>query len=793
MVRIRGVNQFTMQQWHCVLLVLALTAKFRSSEANPFKEDSEYFKSQEATVAYVRNSRKNSVSQAWNSDNPRRIKAELEESFVEKDYELFVTNELELVNPKNIVHLSAASTTIRMITSISPLVINNDEMVSVSYYSSHPGENDWVAAYSPPDVDITTTVPIKYAWMDEDAQYNKTKHGTLRFNMTNVRQGVKFYFMTNGLKYGKKANVSAETLTFKTPNEQLRPRVVASGDPDTFLVLWSSFDSTKPVLKFRTTNSGTYTSIVPATTDAVKKEELCGYPANDSGWFDTGLIHTARMSGMKALAGKTIYYIFGDAATNLFSTREYQFRVPPLAGTQPTDRPTTVVLFDDLGRGSNDDAFTWNHYGEPAFNTSKSVGALASLGLIDAIYHGGDISYAIGFEAVWDFFMDMISPMAASTLYLTTVGNHESDFPDSGTYYTGRDSGGECGVTALKMLPQPNPIDLVRPWKAPWWSYDVGLIHFVGMSTEHNYTIGSPQYIFLLNDLKSVDRTKTPFIIFGGHRAMYLNSDFGGQVGSDIVVMDLLIANVEPLLQKYKVNLAFWGHNHVVQRQSAVYQKKVIQASKVHKINGNDVNVYSNPQGTVHMVIGTGGAKLTYNAVMDPMPAWNEMVLHEWGYALVKIHNSSYLEWNWINCMNDKIMDRVVITQNADELASPWACPEGTVCLNSAANGSVDKKPTLSQDAIVGIAIAAFLVIIAAAALFAAYYTRKSTSVDSDSKLGISRQINDVIPEPENIRTPSSFEVSATVSALHKELDDSSTASFIKPSTSGRNSPTRRL
>ena len=39
------------------------------------------------------------------------------------------------------------------------------------------------------------------------------------------------------------------------------------------------------------------------------------------------------------------------------------FRIPPVAGASPPDRPTTVVLFDDLGRGSLDMSYTWNEYG----------------------------------------------------------------------------------------------------------------------------------------------------------------------------------------------------------------------------------------------------------------------------------------------------------------------------------------------------------------------------------------------------------------------------------------------
>lgn len=267
-----------------------------------------------------------------------------------------------------------------------------------------------------------------------------------------------------------------------------------------------------------------------------------------------------------------------------------------------------------------------------------------------------DVVLWTGYEAVWDFFLDMISPMASGTIYLTTVGNHESDWPNTASYYTGTDSGGECGVMATTLLPQPDP----SVTNKPWWSYDVGIIHFVGMSTEHNYTIGSEQYFWLENDLKNVNRSITPWVVFGGHRAMYINSNYGGSgsfihstlfllcvmsmlVSSDIVVMNNLIANVEPLLWKYRVNLGFYGHNHVVQRQAAVLNKTVIQHS-VEKIDaeGNTVYVHDNPQATVQMVVGTGGASFTKNAV-TPAPDWNELFFYKWGYAVITAYNGSYL------------------------------------------------------------------------------------------------------------------------------------------------------
>jgi hypothetical protein len=139
---------------------------------------------------------------------------------------------------------------------------------------------------------------------------------------------------------------------------------------------------------------------------------------------------------------------------------------------------------------------------------------------------------------------------------------------------------------------------------------------------------------------------------------MYINSNYGGAVTSDIVVMDKLIANIEPLLFKYKVNLGFWGHNHAYQRMTAVYNSKVIQESATV----GDTALYSDPQATVHFVIGTAGAGFTKNAV-TPYPSWCELVFYEYGYAKVTAVNATYLEWKFINSISNEIQDIAVITQ----------------------------------------------------------------------------------------------------------------------------------
>ena len=135
---------------------------------------------------------------------------------------------------------------------------------------------------------------------------------------------------------------------------------------------------------------------------------------------------------------------------------------------------------------------------------------------------------------------------------------------------------------------------------------------------------------------------------------------------SDSAVMDLLIKDVEPLLYENKVDIGFYGHNHAVQRHASVYQKEVLQYSQqVVNSDGSISNVFEDPPATVHMVIGTGGAMFTMNAVDNPRPKWNEMFFYEYGYAKVTAVDASRLEWTWINSQTNEPMDSTVIIQSS--------------------------------------------------------------------------------------------------------------------------------
>jgi hypothetical protein len=162
-------------------------------------------------------------------------------------YEKEISNEMFNVIPGNIMTLeqkrqeslrtkAAVDDGTYEILTVSPTAIDNNDVITVSFFSTNPTphtssgyDGDWIGAYSPSDVDITTTVPVKYGWCDEDLDYMKNGNGQLTFNMTNLRADIKFYYFTGGTATPVNVNSSDTTVVFNDINEPLRPRVVPTG------------------------------------------------------------------------------------------------------------------------------------------------------------------------------------------------------------------------------------------------------------------------------------------------------------------------------------------------------------------------------------------------------------------------------------------------------------------------------------------------------------------------------------------------------------------------------------
>ncbi|CAL5365076.1 unnamed protein product [Camellia sinensis] len=120
----------------------------------------------------------------------------------------------------------------------------------------------------------------------------------------------------------------------------------------------------------------------------------------------------------------------------------------------------------------------------------------------------------------WDQFTSQIEPIASTVPYMIASGNHECDWPGTGSFYRNMDSGGECGVLAETMfyVPTENRAKF-------WYSTDYGMFKFCIADTEQDWREGSEQYVFIGHCLASVDRLKQPWLIFLAHRVLGYSSD----------------------------------------------------------------------------------------------------------------------------------------------------------------------------------------------------------------------------------------------------------------------------
>lgn len=193
-----------------------------------------------------------------------------------------------------------------------------------------------------------------------------------------------------------------------------------------------------------------------------------------------------------------------------------------------------------------------------------------------------------------------------------------------------------------------------------WYSYDYGFIHFISMCTEVMYTPicdytpnNSKQYEWLLNDLRSINRTKIKWVILLGHRPMY-SSDKATDSGP-------LQKYIEPLLIEYKVDLAIWGHMHCVERTYPVNNYTKIGVFE-------DEHYMINPNGTIHLTIGTAGAVINEEFV-KPKPEWsvyrNGTILESpYGYGMLRIYNSTHLYYQFARQDTRKVIDYMWLVKN---------------------------------------------------------------------------------------------------------------------------------
>ncbi|EEE53480.1 hypothetical protein OsJ_36627 [Oryza sativa Japonica Group] len=415
-----------------------------------------------------------------------------------------------------------------------------------------------------------TVLGLKFQYANfNNADYNRSGKGLLRLQLINQREDFSFALFSGGLSAPKLIAISNK-VSFQNPKAPVYPRLAQGKSWNEMTVTWTSGYSIKEAIPFvEWGHKGGNQMLSPAGTLTFSRNSMCGSPARTVGWRDPGYIHT---SFLKELWPDSLYtYRLGHRlldGTHIWS-KSYSFRASPYPGQDSVQR---VVIFGDMGKAEIDGSDEYGNYEQASLYTTNQL--IKELDSIDMVIHIGDLSYANGYLSQWDQFTQQIEPIASTVPYMIGSGNHERDWPGSGSFYGHNDSGGECGVPTQTMfyVPAENRAKL-------WYSTDYGMFRFCIADTEQDWRPGTEQYKFIEQCLSSVDRSKQPWLIFLAHRVLGYSSaswyeimmgSYGEPMGRD---------GLEELWQKYKVDLAVFGHIHSYERTCPIYQLTALNHS----------------------------------------------------------------------------------------------------------------------------------------------------------------------------------------------------------------------
>ncbi|DBA00425.1 TPA: hypothetical protein N0F65_012956 [Lagenidium giganteum] len=528
--------------------------------------------------------------------------------------------------------------------------------VRFTVHDGAPNVTDLIAVYC---VDDEGDPPTDAAYID----FRVVKAPELGFlvfdRIPNMRCSWQFrYFVPmDGTAYSSIGSSDFVTMQ-RGATEPLQVHLAPTNDPTHMRVMWIS-DFTPGHAVWYGKDPEHLDQFEAATYNTYHATEMCQYPAmsvTPRNFREPGMIYDAVMDDLEP--GATYYYYVGNQEDRQLSDT-FSFRVPLAPGTPPVPGTTTsFVVYADMGNW--DTPATGMSLFDPSHRTVDAVYAAMQTEphhQYQGLLHVGDIAYGVGRTFVWDQFGFMIEKIAASMPYMVSVGNHEYDYlaytshdPSGVSHHDrfappeanfGSDSHGECGVPISRRFHMPDNGNGVF-----WYSYEAGLAHHTVISAEHNFTAGSKLFEWLNNDLRSVNRTRTPWVALHLHRPMYCSQE----VYEDFKFSRFIRHHLEPVLAHYRVDLVFSGHYHSYERTCAVYEGKCRSPAGAPA------------KAPIHIMVGAAGAALDMQYYYER--EWSVETRNEFGLGRLHLHNATHAHFEFQRLVDHTVSDEAWIVSD---------------------------------------------------------------------------------------------------------------------------------
>ncbi|KAL9251534.1 Bifunctional purple acid phosphatase 26-like protein [Drosera capensis] len=251
--------------------------------------------------------------------------------------------------------------------------------------------------------------------------------------------------------------------------------------------------------------------------------------------YNSGYIHHCLVDGLEY--DTKYHYKVGNGD----SSRKFWFQTPPKINP---DSSYKFGIMGDLGQTYNS-LSTLEHYIQSGAQTVLFV---------------GDLSYADRYQyndvgIRWDSWGCFIEKSAAFQPWIWTAGNHEIDYmPYMGEVVPFK-SYLHRYATPYLASKSSNPL---------WYAIRRASAHIIVLSSYSPFVKYTPQWMWLVEELKSVDREKTPWLIVLMHVPMYSSNEAHFMEGES------MRAVYEKWFVHHKVDVVFAGHVHAYERSYRV-------------------------------------------------------------------------------------------------------------------------------------------------------------------------------------------------------------------------------
>lgn len=364
--------------------------------------------------------------------------------------------------------------------------------------------------------------------------------------------------------------------------------------------------------------------------------------------------------------------------------------------------PTRLALYGDMGVFASIEAKP----SVPALSRHNIGNLIDDLRAeqIDFVVHSGDLAYEyeVNGGARGDGFMDSYSKLLAHAPWAPGWGNHE---------YLELDRGNRLGNITAGLL--RNKVSTNPGSSRMWYSIDVGLLHLLQLDLSpyfchfngcsHVDTCGFPDewtrkgpsgdeydfeayrenlLAFVRRDLASVDRHRTPWLIVTAHYPLYEtydsnatitsttehhHPDFGarGHCGNDAGLhgaqpcKEQAIADIEPLLLEFAVDVYFAGHNHNYESTWPLAYGSRVQEN------------FTDPRAPIHICSGAAGPP-EFDGFGRAANWSREPRLVMTSYSRVSLLNATTMIFEQVANDNKTVVDSFIVHQRRSNRSEPF-------------------------------------------------------------------------------------------------------------------------